>query len=92
MLEVFILMRRLAGSQETKKSVNSSLLGWQHMVSGVAQRSVLGPQLLTSDVNDIAEGTHSVVPKFADDICVGRKVNCEEEIKTFQKDIGRANA
>jgi len=50
---------------------------------------VLGPQLFTLYINDLEEGTECIISKFADDIKLGGRVSCEEDVEMLQCDLDR---
>ena len=50
-----------------KVQVNGSSSSWVHVLSGVPQRSVLGPLLFLLYVNDLPDWIRSSIKMFADD-------------------------
>ena len=59
------------------------------MTSGVPQRSVLGPLLFLTYVNDIWRNVESTIRLFADDCAIYRKITNNEDTEKLQKDLDR---
>jgi hypothetical protein len=59
------------------------------VTSGVPQRSVLGPLLFLTYVNDISRNIESTIRRFADDCVIYRKVINKEDTENLQKDLDR---
>ena len=54
--------------------VDGEISNWKSVLSGVSQRSVLGPILFLIYINDLEDDIYNKVQKFADDTKVFRKV------------------
>ena len=57
------------------------------VISGVPQGTVLGPLLFILYINDIGEGTSSIIRLFADDALIYRKISSTPDAATLQKDL-----
>ena len=72
--------------------VDVEVSSWKSVLSGVPQRSVLGPILLLVYINDLEKGLTGKILKFADDTKLFRKVkeigdkqNLQDDIEKFVK-------
>ena len=61
--------------------------GWEWVLSGVPQGSVLGPVLFIVFIDDIDEGIRSTVLKFADDTKLVARVGSEEDRERLRQDL-----
>jgi ribonuclease P/MRP protein subunit RPP40 len=61
--------------------------GWEFVLSGVPQGSVLGPVLFIVFIDDIDEGIRSTVLKFADDTKLLARVGSEEDRDRLRQDL-----
>ena len=62
--------------------------GWELVLSGVPQGSVLGPVLFIVFIDDIDEGIRSTVLKFADDMKLVARVGSEDRERLRQDLVG----
>ena len=61
---------------------------WRQVLSGVPQRSVLGPYVLVICINDIIKNSKFEVYPFADDMKIFRPINDENiDISCLQNDV-----
>ena len=69
--------------------VNGIKSDWAPVVSGVPQRTVLGPLLFSLYINDISADIESEIRLFADDCVCYREIKNEEDTLKLQRDIDR---
>jgi len=67
--------------------VNGSLSSWIAVLSGVPQRSILGPLLFLIFVNDLPEWVHNSIKMFADDTNIWAKIEKMEDKESLQQDL-----
>jgi hypothetical protein len=76
----------LEGRQQ-RVVVNGALSNWKDVTSGVPQGSILGPLLFTIYIDDIENGLHNRLIKFADDTKLWGKVDNEDEVESMHEDL-----
>ena len=69
--------------------VDGEISNWKSVLSGVPQRSVLGPILFLVYINDLEDDISSKVLKFADDTKVFRKVTNDTDKQSLQDDLDK---
>ena len=69
--------------------VDGEILNWKSVLSGVPQRSILGPILFLIYINDMVDDISSKVLKFADDTKVFRKVTNDTDKQSLQDDLDK---
>ena len=67
--------------------VDGEISNWKSVLSGVPQRSVLGPTLFLIYINDLEDDISSKVLKFADDTKVFRKVTNVTDKQSLLDDL-----
>ena len=67
--------------------VDGEVSNWKSVLSGVPQRSVLGPLLFLIYINDLNDNIISNVLQFADDTIFFRKVNTDGDKQHLQNDL-----
>ena len=69
--------------------VDGEVSNWKSNLSGVPQRSVLGPLLFLICINDLDDNITSNLLKFADDTKVFTKVNNDGDKQHLQNDLDK---
>ena len=72
-----------------KVLVNGKYSGWCDVLSGVPQRSVLGPILFIIFINDMPDKITSMVHLFADDTKITLRLTNQNQTNALQNDIDR---
>jgi ribonuclease P/MRP protein subunit RPP40 len=80
-------VRKWLTGRRQKVGVNKTYSGWENVISGVPQGSVLGPLLFLIYINDLDVGIDSKLVKFADDTKLGRGVATEQEVEVMRDDL-----
>ena len=60
--------------------LNGQISDWRDVLSGIPQRSVLGPLLFLICINDVDESVGCKILKFADDTNIYNKIRPDEDI------------
>ena len=63
--------------------------GWNRVISGIPQGSILGPILFIIFVNDLPSVVGSICKMFADDCKIYRRIVSNQDIQALQEDIAR---
>ena len=69
--------------------VDGEVSNWKSVLSGVLQRSVLGPILFLIYINDLDDDITSKVLTFADDTKVFRKIKSDADRQHLQDDLNK---
>jgi hypothetical protein len=80
-------VRKWLTGRRQKVGVNKTYSGWENVISGVPQGSVLGPLLFLIYINDLDVGIDSKLVKFADDTKLCRGVATEQEVEVMRDDL-----
>ena len=73
--------------RKQRVSIGGRCSGWQWVLSGVPQGSVLGSLLFLVFINDIDEGLVSDILKFADNTKIFQAVSSERDCLSLQRDL-----
>ena len=84
--ELLSLLKNYLENREQRVVLNGQTSEWRKIMSGIPQRSVLGPLLFLIYINDLPDGINSLCKIFADDTSLFSKVS---DIKRFQILINR---
>ena len=78
----------LSGRQQ-RVLLNGTKSGWNDVLSGVPQGSVLRPLLFLIFINSIEDDVNSTVLKFADDLKVFRIIEGKHDQEVLQADLDK---
>ena len=89
--QVLQWIRQWLKDRRQRVTVNGKKSGWQRVLSGVPQGSVLGPVLFLIFINDLdmAATDRQTVRKFADDTKIGQVISSAEDAAELQGTLNR---
>ena len=67
--------------------INGTVSIWKLVLSGIPQRSVLGPLLFLMFINDLDLNIHNVLLKFADDTKICSRIRKSDDVQKLQGDL-----
>ena len=82
-----IWLRSFLTGRSQRVVTNGSASSWSPVVSGEAQRTVLGPILFLTFINDLPTNTTSGIKLFADDCVLYRPINSVSDHFVLQRDL-----
>ena len=80
-------IRSFLSDRRQRVILRNGVSGWENVLSGVPQGSILGPLLFLIYVNDIPESVLSTAKMFADDTKLYRKIKFLEDCNVLQDDL-----
>ena len=79
----------MAKGRKQKVGIRGVLSDWVEVLSGVPQRSVLGPLLFLIYVNDLEFGIDNWILKFADDTKIFTRITDDNDWHSLQDDLSK---
>jgi len=85
--DIFKWIGNWLSDRKLRVVLNGQFSDWRHVLSGVPQRSVLGPLLYLIYINDIDKSVGGKILKFADDTKTYNKIRSDDDIANLQSDL-----